>query len=428
MPTTSLPTALNVRVTDGRVIGPIIVALGGSDSSGVLRAAQFFESTTVGGMTAVSVLEPLTPYLTGEFPSLMSPEFEQERATGRHASLRREIREATHSADWDTKVVYGDPSYALTTLARSSHSPLIVMGIGRRRPIDRLLGLETAARTMRRAPCPVLAVSHSVSVPFRVAVVAMDFSVASISAAKAIVPLLASTAELHLLHIWERVTDDDRLRPANEAYAASLPARFERVRQLLAVPNGVTVKQEVREGKVAEHILTFADARHADVIVAGRHGLSPLERLFVGSVTTTLLHGATCSLLIAPEPALVERSGILQALSTTTESSVPSAWATLLERFTARNQGRRTIVEVDDVALGAQIIESGFALRGAAYDHHDRAVTLMLGVGTTTHMTRTITNIASIALYADATGHDAALRIAHDSGQTLLTFLLPADA
>ena len=217
--------------------------------------------------------------------------------------------------------------------------------------------------------------------------------------------------------------DDDRIRPANEAYAASLPARFERVRHLLAVPNGVTVKHEVREGKVAEHILTFADARHADVIVAGRHGLSAIERLFVGSVTTTLLHGTTCSLLVAPEPPLAERSDILQALSTTTDRPDASAWASLLQTVTARNLGRRTVVEIDNIDLGAQIVESGFVFRGAAYDHHDCAVTLMLGDGTTTHMTRTIPGITAIALHADARGHDAALRIAHDHGQTLLTFI-----
>ena len=406
-------------------IGPIIVALGGSDVSGVLHAAQLFPSTAVGGMVAVSVLEPLTPYLSGEFPSLLSPEFEQERATGRHASLRQEIREATQSADWETKVVYGDPAFALTSLARSSHSPLIVMGIGRRRPLDRVLGFETAARTIRRAPCPVLAVSASVSVPFRVAVVAMDFSLASISAAMAVVPLMASPSVLHLVHVWEPATVEDvRLRAANAAYTRSVGARFEHLRALLSVPAGVTVQHAVREGKVAEHILTFADAHHADVIVAGRHGISAIERLFLGSVTTTLLHGTTSSILVAPEPTIEERSDIIRRMSSTKESGVSSAWAQLLDDFSRRNQGRRTLVEVDDVALGAQVVASGYALRGATYDPHDHAVSIMLGDGMTRHLTRTIGEVDSIAVHTDASDQDAALRVAHGTGQTLLTFVV----
>ena len=405
-------------------IGPIVVALGGSDVSGVLRAARVFESTAVGGMLVVSVLEPLVAYFTGDSPPILSPGFEEERASARLATMAREISQAGLSADWQTQIVYGDPSFGITSLARSLRAPLIVMGIGRRRPLDRLFGLETAGRTIRRASCPVLAVTATVNVPFREAVVATDFSLASISAARAIVPLMASTSALHLVHVWEpNMVDDDRLQALNAAYVASLPAKFAHLQELLSVPKGVTVRHEVREGKAAEHILTFAEARHADVIVAGRHGLGAIERLFVGSVTTTLLHGTTCSLLIAPEPTPAEREKILRWMTGTSESRVPSDWTTLLDAFSRRNIGRPTNVEIDDVALGAQVLESGYALQGATYDHHDRCIELMLGDGVTRHLTRTIAGVDSVAVYTDQGGRDSALRIAHGPGQTLLTFV-----
>lgn len=405
-------------------IGPIVVALGGSDVSGVLRAARLFESTAVGGMIVASVLEPIVAYFTGDSPPILSPGFEEERASSRLATMAREISHAGLSAAWQTQVVYGDPSFGITSLARSLHAPLIIMGIGRRRPLDRLFGLETAARTIRRARCPVLAVTATVTVPFREAVVATDFSLASISAARAIVPLMASTSVLHLVHVWERnMVDDDRLQALNEAYVASLPAKFAHLRELLSVPLGVTVKHEVREGKVAEHILTFADARHADVIVAGRHGMGAIERLFVGSVTTTLLHGTTCSLLIAPEPTPAERDSILRRMTGTSESSVPSDWTAVLDTFSRRNLGRPTTVEIDDIALGAQVLESGYALQGATYDHHDRCIELMLGDGVTRHLTRTIAGVDSVAVYTDQLGRDSALKVAHGPGQTLLTFV-----
>ena len=405
-------------------IGPIVVALGGSDVSGVLSAARLFESTAVGGMLAVSVLEPLLAYFTGDSPPILAPGFEEERASGRLATMAREMSDAGIGAGWQTRVVYGDPSFGIASLARSQHAPLIVMGIGRRRPLDRLFGLETAARTIRRATCPVLAVTATVKVPFREAVVATDFSLASISAARAIVPLMANPSVLHLVHVWERnMVDDDRLQALNEAYVASLPAKFAHLRELLSVPKGVTVKQEVREGNVAEHILTFAEARHADVIVAGRHGLGAIERLFVGSVTTTLLHGTTCSVLIAPEPTSSERDSILRRMTGTSESRVPSEWTALLDAFTRRNIGRPTAVEIDDVALGAQVLETGYALQGATYDHHDRCVELMLGDGATRHLTRTIAGVDSVAVYTDQLGRDSALMVAHGPGKTLLTFV-----
>ena len=423
---TTIPhsSSLHAATSSSKEIGPILVALGGGDVTGVLHTAQLFQSTAVGGMLAVTVLQPTAPYLAGDYPTLISPQFDQERALSRHAELKREIRCVPDSANWETRVEFGDPSYELAALARVRHSPLIVMGIGRRRPIDRWLGVGTAIRTIRRAPCPVLAVSATVSVPFREAVVTMDFSMASISAAMAAVPLLATSAVLHLVHVWEpNMFEHERIQALNDQYTAMLPAKFERVRELLAVPPGVTVKYEVREGNVAEHILTFAEANHADVIVAGRHGINAFERLFVGSVTTMLLHGTMCSALIAPEPAIAQRNNISRRMNSTVESSAPLEWAALIDDFSRRNAGRRTVVEIDDTALGAQILESGYVLQGAAYDHHDGCIELMLGDGAARHLTRTIADVDSISVYADRLGHDVALRVAHGSVQTLLTFI-----
>ena len=424
MTAVSQPSSLHAESSSNVETGPIVVALGGGDDTGVLDTAQFVQSTAVAGMLAVSVVPPTAPYLAGDYPTLISPEFDQQLAVSRHAELKREISGVPAGASWKTMVKIGDPAYEITALARVQHSPLIVMGIGRHRPVDRWLGVETAARTIRRATCPVLAVSATVKVPFREAVVAMDFSTASVSAAMAVVPLLATTAVLNLVHVWEpSMVDDERLQAMNAAYRASLPAKFERLREVLSVPAGVTVKHEAREGNVAEHILTFADARHADVIVAGRHGLNAIERLFVGSVTTTLLRGASCSVLIAPEPSIAQRDGIIRRMSGTAESRAPLEWAVLIDHFSRRNTGRRTIVEIDDTEMGAQILESGFVLQGAAYDHRDGRIELMLGNGSTSHLTRTIADVTSISVHTNSLGVDVALRVANGSGQTLLTFI-----
>ena len=424
MTTVTHPSAPLAAALASMEIGPILVALGGSNDTGVLATAQHFQSTAVGGMLAISVIQPTAPYLAGEYPTLISPELDQERVTNRDAELKREISEVGGGGVWETRVKLGDPAYEIAALARARHSPLIVMGIGRHRPVERWLGVETAAKAIRRTPCPVLAVSATAKAPFREAVVAMDFSTASISAAMAVVPLLATTAVLNIVHVWEpSMVDDERLQAMNVAYTAALPAKFERLRELLSVPAGVTVKHEVREGSVAAHILTFADARHADVIVAGRHGLNAIERLLVGSVTTTLLGGAACSVLIAPEPSFGQRDGIIRHMSGTTESRAPHDWAAAIDNFSRRNTGRRTIMEIDNTALGAQILETGFVLQGAAYDHHDGRIELMFGDGATRHLTRAIADVTSLSVYTDHLGSDVALRVAHGSGQTLLTFI-----
>lgn len=404
-------------------VGPILVALGGANDAGVLRTAEFFQSTAVGGMLAVSVIKPTPPYLAGDYPTLISPQFDQERVSDRHAELKREISNVPGNANWETRVTVGDPAYEIAGIASVRHSPLIIMGVGRHHGIDRWPGMETAARTIRRAPCAVLAVTETAEPPFREAVVATDFSTASIRAAMAVIPLLANTGVLNLVHVWEpSMVDDERVQAMNAAYRVALPGKFERLRELLCAPTGITIKHQAREGKVAEHILTFADAHHADVVVAGRHGLNAIERLLVGSVTTTLLRASTCSVLIAPEPSITQRDGIIRRMSGTPETRARLEWAAAMDNFSRRNMGRRTIVEIDETELGAQILESGFLLQGAVYDHRDERIELMLGDGATRHVTRTIAGVISISVYTDHTGNDAALRVAHGSGQTLLTF------
>jgi len=54
---------------------------------------------------------------------------------------------------------------------------------------------------------------------------------------------------------------------------------------------------------VVERVLDFAETTDADLLVAGRQGLSFLTRLMVGSVTTALVRGARCPVLIIPEPS-----------------------------------------------------------------------------------------------------------------------------
>jgi hypothetical protein len=94
----------------------------------------------------------------------------------------------------------------------------------------------------------------------------------------------------------------------------------------------------------------------------------------------------------------------------------------ILRDFTARNAGRLTRLEEDAPELGAQVEESSTPLRGIAYDPHGRSVEIMLGdLGTADgHLTRAIGNVTSVDLVTDPQGRDAALRIAHGNGQTLL--------
>jgi nucleotide-binding universal stress UspA family protein len=406
--------------------GPVIVAVGGADARSVLRAARLLAPRAGGAVLAVSVLELLPVTVFGMEPMLLPPGFEEERQAALATQLTKRVQEfAGAGSNWRTSVLIGDPALVLADVARAAKSPLMVMGIGRHRPMDRLLGAETALRTIRRAPCPVLAVHPDLEAPFHDVVVATDFSAASARAGEIVLPLLAADATLHLVHVWEpAATEDTRLSASDEAYVRSLSERFHRFIGLLSVPSGVTVKTATREGKAAERILDFAAAHHADLIVAGRHGLNALRRLLVGSVTSAILRGANRSVLVVPEPAFADADRLRRLLTGTSESTEPADWKVQLEAFTSRNRGRPTSVEVDDVLIGAQVLESGYVLIDVAYDPAERRIELSLGDPdrVTKRVTRLIGMIDWIRVVSDPAGTDLGLWIGHGGGQTVLTF------
>jgi nucleotide-binding universal stress UspA family protein len=106
-------------------------------------------------------------------------------------------------------------------------------------------------------------------------------------------------AELHVLNVKEdgASADEDR----------SFPIPHDTLQDLLA-PEGdppqhvdlgaLTIAQEQREDESPpDAIVSYADDRDIDVIVAGTHGRRGLQRLLIGSVAEEVLRTASCPVL-----------------------------------------------------------------------------------------------------------------------------------
>lgn len=406
--------------------GPIVVAVGGIDPASVVRAARMLEPHTTGGMLAVSVLEPPPVAIVGEAPSLMPQTYIDQQRADLSASLTEHLRTVGGTAtSWHTRVLDGEPAFAIADIAHAVHAPLVVMGIGRHRAIDRVFGSETTLRAVRLAPCPVLAVHPDLDGPFHDVVVAVDFSAASAYAAQCALPFIAPTATLHLVHVWQPGNAaDPATTAANEAYLESVTERFARLVAVLAVPPGVEVKQIVREGKAAERVLDYAAAHHADLVVAGRHGLNMFERLIVGSQTTAMVRDASRSLLIAPEPPFATRDRLRLLLTGASRSTEPHEWQTQLDAFTQRNRGRPVVLDVEDLLFGARMIERGLTLDRAAYDPATERIEITVAdPAHATHRTSRIFGIVdAVDITTDLAAKDKSLRVSHGGGRTVMTF------
>ena len=419
----------------------IIAAVGPSGGETTVRMARAVAAADASSLIVVSILAfpPFNDLVGGGSLLNVSPIEEEriERLQAVHSRLANLAAPRPHELAPEVAILYGSPAAAIADLARERRARLIVLGAGQRGAIARLFAPDTALETSRRAPCPVLIVGGggggvgggAAGLPANV-VVAIDFSPTSLHAAMRALAFVADGATVQLVHAWSRIrtlVPLATLQDFNEQYEQSLPARFERVRSLLGSGRSFLFKTVSQEGPSAETILNLARSAHADLIVAGTRGLGTIERLLIGSVSTALLRGAGCSVLLVPPPLALERARIERHMTGTSSVNAPDEWAAELEAFAIRNDRRRTVLEVDDQSIGAQIQASGYALAGATYDRHDRRVALMFQQPARSgeHLTHSIGNVRNVAVASDADDGDTALSIESAHGSALLTFLTP---
>jgi hypothetical protein len=187
------------------------------------------------------------------------------------------------------------------------------------------------------------------------------------------------------------------------------------------------VETRSRLGAVPATLLATANELAAQLVAVGTHGPGWVERLFVGSVATTTLRNATCSVLVAPAPDAIDRVRLELGVDGEVTLSDSRDWGAALDAFTHRNMGRRARLSVRDARSDTRYTEAaGYALVGAAYDPHDGRLALMLGEdpARTRRITHTVPDVWSIRIVARQDGRTDDLLVAeHGAGDAVLSFL-----
>jgi nucleotide-binding universal stress UspA family protein len=393
---------------------------GRSAATGAVRVGAALAARLGVAAHALAVVEPVPSYVP-ELVLPLPPDVEADRLAVTLESVRDQLaRVAGGSVAWEVHAERGAPPYAITAGAAARDASLIVLGLGRHSPFDRVFGTETALRVLRLTERPVLAVTEDALALPRRAVAAIDFTPASVRAALTALDLLGPDATLTLVHARPFVRGEGPMVTDWEAaYMRRVEGLFARTVELLAERRAdVRLESVTAVGDPADAVLDAAETRAAHLIAVGTHGAGFVERLILGSVSTAVLRRATCSVLACQQPGAADAARIERRLVGTSDSGDPAGWAELLADFSARNGGRPSRLEVDDPAVGAQLQAHGFAFLGAAHDRHDRRVVVMLGDASdrTRHLSRSIPHVAGLSVLAGEDGRDAVLRVAHGRG------------
>lgn len=284
--------------------GPIVVACDGApvSSEALFNAGRLAARAFGGPLQVLGVCEP-TPGIAAGVDVLPVPaELDEARRASMAEDVRRAISiSAAGDPTWPVEVQLGSPSRLLATEARHRGASVLVMGIGRHNPLDRLFGTETTLATLRESCVPVLAVCPTFPAHPVHAVVGLDFSAASVQAARLAARLVAPNGRLTLVHVRPRFEHPSADWQAWDAdYGRTLPPLFERVCTQLDPPEGVLVETLTVRGDPAASLLSYAQQAQCDLIAVGTQRHSFLERLVVGSVATRMLRTARCGVLAVP--------------------------------------------------------------------------------------------------------------------------------
>ena len=306
--TTHEPRARDVRLGQS-ITSHIVVATQGSDTVGPeIRVARAIADRFASRVDVLSVVEPILPTPLISDIGLVAPMMPIVPPSADSASRRLRINDELARAGrpkWEVTVLTGWPGEKIVEGARRLGATLIVIGIGRHAPVDRLLGSETALQVIQASDIPVLAVTRDLAgIPKR-AVAALDFTEQSEIAAEAAAELIADEGTLCLAHVRTDWTEQMDPQVPVDLYAEGIERRFEllerRLTQGRLAPR--TVEAVVRSGDAAQEILALASGKAADVIAGGARTHSRLYRIFLGSVAAKLLRSAHCSVLVIPAKA-----------------------------------------------------------------------------------------------------------------------------
>jgi nucleotide-binding universal stress UspA family protein len=251
----------------------------------------------------VSVLTVAIP-----FPHAVPTGFQIAPPSMVDEDCRQSALEAVHqqlagvrgTKDWTVHATTGWPADCILNAAENWPASLIVVGIGEHGAMNRWIGSETAVAIAKRSTIPVLAVPQHVSgLPIHAAA-AIDFTEASISAAKLAATLLGPNGVLTLIHASMLVKPGSESGSLLDVYTAGATSKLEAIRDRIGRDTKRRVQIAVVNDEIAGGLISYAEQAHCELLALGGHDMALVDRFLLGSTRTKVLRHAHIPVLVAP--------------------------------------------------------------------------------------------------------------------------------
>jgi nucleotide-binding universal stress UspA family protein len=288
----------------------MLIAYDGSDSSEAAMNDLSFAGLS--STTKVMVLSiagtDIPPLGSGIAETRIPPDSLGDIATARRLADEGRRRLQLSFPDWEirSESAPGSPAEMILEKAKEWSADLIVVGTHERSRISRLVLGSVSMKVVNEASCSVRVARPAraeESLPLRI-VVGNDGS----SEAQAVVTeltkrrwppgtearILSVVEPIRPTHVEEFVAGTQAIHEADEEHRAWLQgASNECISKLQHV--GVAASSSMKEGSPAAVLIHEAETWKAHSIFVGSRGMGRMERLLLGSVSSTVVSVAPCS-------------------------------------------------------------------------------------------------------------------------------------
>jgi len=206
---------------------------------------------------------------------------------------------------FQTTLAHGPVAHTIARTARRLKADLILMGSRGLSDIHGFLLGSVSRQVAAAAPCPLLVVKQPL-IQLRHVALAVDDSKPSRTAARFLRSrILPESAMVTILTSMQSPVTDFAARYLSESQLAELKRPvMERATRLVNtardefIKGGYSAITRVHMNHVIDTIVKHVEANRNELLVIGSRNLTKSERLYLGSVSESLLRHAPCSVLI----------------------------------------------------------------------------------------------------------------------------------
>ncbi|MCM5705275.1 universal stress protein [Larsenimonas salina] len=202
------------------------------------------------------------------------------------------------------QVVTGTPYAEIIREVYEQKADLAILGAHRKHHQQDLVTGTTVSRVMRRAPCPVMSISHSTKRTWQDVLVPIDFSLASRHTLKEVL-MRFPDIRLTLLHVWDmpasrELASDPGYTKWRSAERTKLRHQLdiETERFMAEIDDVPDLELVLEQGDPTDILIQRVREQPPDLLALGSHGRIGIGRRTAGSLLERLLSETKCDIML----------------------------------------------------------------------------------------------------------------------------------